>query len=104
MDIETNKQPGPRTLSKMTEHLTAEQLILRAAKDAGLTEQVAEVLWWIDQHEVGALALDALRDALVDRFDDMICAPAIAMQDLYGEGLQPSPVTEAEQAEVAAFM
>jgi hypothetical protein len=50
--------------SNMSEHLTAEELILRAARNAGLTKEVAAALWFIDKHELGNVALSVLLDEL----------------------------------------
>jgi hypothetical protein len=92
----------------MSEHLTAEELILRAAKDTGLTEAIAEALWFIDKHGLAdALCgdvLHSLHEDLANAFVDITGATAVFIDRYYGGGVGFEPGTEAEKAEVAKFM
>jgi hypothetical protein len=84
-------------------HQSAEQLILLAAKESGLLEEVAKLVAWWNQpgHPVGdTCPLCELRNMLIDGFDQFICDPAIAAERVYGEGFCIPP-TEAEWRAIA---
>jgi hypothetical protein len=88
----------------------AEALILRAAKEAGLTEEVAVALWFAAKHGLADECPDgpdnvaaAVLRALIDDFDESVCTPGSVVEHMFGEGLCIDPRSEADKAEVAAY-
>jgi hypothetical protein len=77
---------------QMNYHQNAEQLILLAAKQSGLLEEVAKlVAWWHQPDEKppgieGFCPLCVLLSMLTDGFDQFVCKPALAAEAIYGEG------------------
>jgi hypothetical protein len=87
--------------------MTAEELILKAAKESGLTKEVALALWWGDKSGVscGTSVAAKVLSSLKEDFEENITSPEIVVQDMFGDGLHiRPPVSEAEKAEVEAFM
>ena len=76
---------------QMNYHQNAEHLILLAAKQSGLLEEVAKlVAWWERQRHEKLKPLGCplceLLDMLTDGFDQFVCEPALAAEAVYGEG------------------
>ena len=74
----------------MNYHQNAEQLILLAAKQSGLLEEVDKLVTWQRQRDEKPKPLGCplceLLDMLTDGFDQFVCKPAIAAEAVYGEG------------------
>jgi hypothetical protein len=89
----------------------AEALILRAAREAGLTQVVATALWWAvkygfaDECANGGRNIAAnLLSSLTEDFQENITSPDVVVEDMVGGGLSIEPQTKAEKAEVATFL
>ncbi len=81
-------------------HTSAADVIVAAAKQSGLLNEVAEALCFIDKHgEIDHPGMAcALYDELAEAFDDHTCLAVIMIEGFYGEGFCFGPFTEAELA------
>jgi hypothetical protein len=81
-------------------HINAATLIVAAAEKSGLLREVAEALCYFNQQSrpTADCPACALRDVLADLFDDHICTPGEVIEAFYGEGVCPSPLSDAELA------
>jgi hypothetical protein len=80
----------------------AEELILTCARASGLTEEVANALWFAEKHGLDVVC--TLLESLAEDFEESITSPTIIIEDLCGGGLDITPRSEAEKDEVAAYM
>jgi hypothetical protein len=76
----------------------AAALIVAAAEKVGLLREVAEALCFFDKsaYPLFACRACALRDEIAEQLDDLICTPALVMENFHGEGFSPAPPSDAE--------
>jgi hypothetical protein len=77
-------------------HLDAKALIIAAAKESGLLQEVAELLWFAGRPRAPGTAAPGcpvceLLDRLTDAFDAHVCVANIVAEEFYGEGLDIAP-------------
>ena len=86
-------------------HTSAKQLVIKAAEQSGLLQEVAEFLWFTSRLKMddGRCLACELVDELAEAFDDHIVLPHVFAERVFGEGLCILPKPD-EAAEVAAFI
>lgn len=74
-------------------HIDPRLLIVEAAERSGLLKEVANLIWFANQHGSpgGLCPICALVDELTEAFDQHICTPAIVGEDMYGGGFEGGP-------------
>ena len=79
--------------------VSAADVILAAAKQSGLLNEVAEAMCFIDKHPDDVSSACALYEGLAEVFDDhVVWLPSNMIEGFYGDGICIGPFTEAELA------
>jgi hypothetical protein len=84
-------------------HTNAALLIITAAEKSGLLQEIAQVLRyadWTPPNGWDCLAC-ALREELIEAFDEHTCLASIVLESFYGEGFF---LQEASEEEVAPYL
>ena len=96
--------------TKANHHNNAAMLIVSAARVSGLLQEIAQALRFVDQTHYsmpdGTVAREfcfacALRDELVEAFDEHTCLALGLLENFYGEGFV---IHEASDEEVAPYL
>jgi hypothetical protein len=91
-------------------HTSAAMLIVTAAEKSGLLQEIAQALRYADKTHYdmpdGTVAREfcfacALREELIDAFDEHICLASIVLESFHGEGFVPH---EASEEEIAPYL
>jgi hypothetical protein len=91
-------------------HTNAALLIVTAAEKSGLLQEIAQALHYADKTHCdqpsGTVAREfclacALREALIEAFDEHTCLASSVLESFHGEGFVPR---EASEEEIAPYL